>query len=107
MAENIMVKLSSEGNGYTITSEFKVSRDEMALVLGQKMFEIELLTRTFITSQAYPGILEKIMPYFDKDISNYNDYQSRVRSMISPDLNEEERNWLERETQIIRRGTER
>ena len=43
----------------------------------------------------------------DEDISNYNDYQSRVRSMISPDLNEEERNWLERETQIIRRGTER
>jgi len=75
MAENIMIKLSSEGNGYTITSEFKVNRNDAPLILGQKMFEIELLTKTFVTSQAYPGILEKIMPYYDKDLSNYDDYR--------------------------------
>ncbi|MCR5468813.1 MAG: hypothetical protein K6F37_07630 [Lachnospiraceae bacterium] len=73
--KSIMIRLSSEGNGITIKSEFKASRDEVALVLGQKMFEIELLTRTFVTSEAYPGILEKIMPYYDTDMSKYDDYK--------------------------------
>ncbi|MCR5271859.1 MAG: hypothetical protein K6E13_02595 [Lachnospiraceae bacterium] len=72
---SIMVRLSSEGNGITIKSEFKVSREDIALVLGQKMFEIELLTRAFVTSEAYNGILDKIMPYYDTDLSKYDDYK--------------------------------
>jgi len=71
----IKIRLSSEGNGITIQSEFEASKEDVALVLGQKMFEIELLTRAFVTSEAYPGILEKIMPYYDADLRKYDDYK--------------------------------